>query len=138
MTGSPTANISQSLPPGGPVLPSTWAQSVSKYDLAHITPNQFCELIQKLHQSGALTAAELRELLAIRGDLEGAGIRPDEPVDLRDFYTRQVRRLRQQLSTSAEPSGQEQLATLLRRLEWVEKLAAMRAYADFPTLGKLA
>lgn len=136
--GNPTSNSLPALTAAAPPPPSVWAQIVAQYDLARITPTQFSELVQKLQQAGALTTAEVRELLAIRGDLESAGIRPDEPVDLRDFYARQLRRLRRQLATSPEPTAQEQLSTVLRRLEWVEKLAAMRAYADLPALGKLA
>jgi hypothetical protein len=108
------------------------ADIVAQYDVTHITPTQFSQMVQKLYHSGALSDAEFQELSAVRLDLETAGIQPDEKINLRQFYADKVKDIEQQQSAdpSGQPASQQNMEPVLRRFQWVEKFAVMQSSPD--------
>ena len=103
------------------------SQILGKYDVRRITPTEFAEMIQKLQQAGAITEGEFQELAAIRLDLESAQLKPNEPVDLMEFYAQKIKDAQRQGDNADPPSARPQLKPLLRRLEWIEKFSVIQA-----------
>jgi hypothetical protein len=102
---------------------------LGKYDVTNITPNQFSQLSQKLYEAGVISQKDLQELTSVRGDLDAAGVEPDEPVNLVQFFRDKVQKLQQQ-SDAGDPTAGGQLSLLLRRLDWLEKFSAVRSRPD--------
>ncbi|ASV76893.1 hypothetical protein THTE_4292 [Thermogutta terrifontis] len=102
---------------------------LESYDVTHITPRQFSEMLEKMRDAGLITDAEFNELAKIRTDLSEAGVEPDEAVDLLSFYQQRLRRL--ELWGEENPDGT--LPTLRtaweKRLQWLEKVATARQNA---------
>ncbi|WP_347244943.1 hypothetical protein [Thermogutta sp.] len=102
---------------------------LASYDVTHITPRQFSEMLEKMRDAGLITDAEFNELAKIRMDLNEAGVEPDEAMDLLSFYQQRLRRL--------ELWGEEDLDGALpalrtaweKRLQWLEKVATARQNA---------
>jgi hypothetical protein len=117
---------------------------VGQYDVTNISPREFSEMIRRLHEAGALTDEELQDVSMIRVDLDLERIDPDESLSLVEFYVDKLRELRRSLDDGADadaslPAGERsQLAAVQRRLQWVEKLAAIQAGADRAGLDALA
>lgn len=133
------ATASQALEsPASPVAATSAATSgfreiVARYDVTAITPRNFSEMIQELHDAGLLTDQELQELSQIRLDLDSRGVEPDEEVNLLDFYLDRLRHLSESLKDASGlpvASRQAQLTLTGRCLQWVEKLAAIQSAAD--------
>lgn len=108
------------------------AKIVSQYDVTNITPQQFSEMLQKLGDTGSLSADDLRNLTQVRADLSQAGILPNEQVNLVDFYHDKVGDLRQSLSSGQTPAAQQAtqqqtLTSMQSRLDWLQKFATMHA-----------
>jgi hypothetical protein len=120
-TAGPAAALAES---PAAAAPSAIAQIVAAYDVSNISPTEFSEMVQKLYVAGAISEGDLQELAGIRLDLESGGIGPDEKVNLKDFYARQ---LREAQSQSDDDALRGNLASLARRLDWVEKLAILHA-----------
>lgn len=114
-----------------PLLGDRTASSVARqiletYDVTHITPRQFSEMLQRMREAGLISEADFNELVKIRNDLNEAGVEPDEVVDLLAFYRKRLQRLELW-------GGEEDQATLntikemwQKRLEWLEKVATAR------------
>jgi len=103
---------------------------LAQYDVTDISPRAFSEMLQKLRQAGLLAEKDFQELSLIRLDLDREGTGPDERVNLLDLCRRQLERLREELRdarerTAAVPADASQEAPLLRRLEWLQKFAAI-------------
>jgi hypothetical protein len=113
--------------PGAVGGSAAMTQILTKYDVTHITPGELSEMLQKLHQAGALKDDEFQELSGIRLDLESAGIKPDERVDLVEFYTRKLKQLQRKLEDGSDPAAVGQLSSVLRRLDWVQKFAVVQS-----------
>jgi hypothetical protein len=102
---------------------------LKSYDVTHITPRQFSEMLQKLRESGVISEEEYLDLTQIRRDLTDAGIEADEPVDLLDFYQKLMRKLQLMLSLASTESVDEIQQTLQRaekHLEWLEKVSTQQ------------
>ncbi|MEJ5341962.1 MAG: hypothetical protein WHT09_10365 [Thermogutta sp.] len=99
---------------------------LESYDVTHITPRQFSEMLEKMRDAGLVTDAEFHELAKIRVDLSEAGVEPDEAVDLLSFYRQRLRRL--ELWGDENPDGTlPALRTAWeKRLQWLEKVATAR------------
>jgi len=109
-------------------------QILADYDMQSITPRQFGELVERLHQSGAIDDAELRQLTRVRTELEQAGIRPDTPIDLIAYLEREeaaaqsrVDLLRQDISSdgATNEAAQAALEESRQQLQWVRKFAVV-------------
>lgn len=102
---------------------------LKEYDVTHITPRQFSQMLQKLRESGNITEQEYAELAQIRRDLLEAGIEADEPVDLLDFYQKLIRKL-QLMQSLGTAESTDDLQTSLQRaekhLKWLEKISTLR------------
>jgi hypothetical protein len=106
---------------------SAAAAILARYDVTNITPMAFSEMIQKLNQAGAISDSEFQELAAVRGDLESAGIRADESVNLVDFYAHKVSTLQNRIEDNKEIADKQSLGPLLKRQDWVQKFALMQS-----------
>ncbi len=94
------------------------------YDVTRISPKQFTEMIQRLFDAAVVTQQEYEQLAAIRLDLDMAGIDPDAPVDLLEFYRDKIAEVhRRNERAAAVPDA------LRTRLDWVEKFALLQEAA---------
>lgn len=100
------------------------ADILARYDLTDITPREFSQLLDELHQSGLLTDEQFRELSEIRTDLASADVLPQEKIDLLDFYRRLLEKADRLASGDTQGETARQVAEWRRRLDWLEKLAA--------------
>jgi hypothetical protein len=101
-------------------------QILAQYDVKDISPTEFSEMAQKLRQTGAISDSDFQELAGVRGDMEAAGVEPDQRIDLSDFYAQKVKQAQNKLDDPNAASNQ-QLAPLLRRYDWVQKFALMHS-----------
>ncbi len=109
---------------------------LAKYDVTNISPRDFSELVQDLHDAGEINDSEFRELAKMRQALEQSGVDPDERLDLVQFFTE---KLSQQLADFAasrgtdpalQPSSQEiekQTGESQRQVEWINKFALINS-----------
>ena len=107
---------------------------VSQYDLADITPRDFSDMLRELRDAGVLTEAEFGDLAQIRLDLDAASLDPDDSVDLLEFYRKNVDQVRKQ---SESDTASETLASMERRLDWLEKVAVLQESPDAAGLNAL-
>ncbi len=112
------------------------------YDVTNITPKAFSEMLQKLQQSGALPEKDLQELSQIRTDMERDGIGAEQRVNLLEVYTKKIQSAVQDADELEQKLGaagaQDYTGALRRRLEWVEKFAAIHTSPEGTTINALA
>jgi hypothetical protein len=114
------------------------ADILSQYDVSDISPGQFSKMIQKLFDAGVLSDGELQQLAVVRLDLDLAGMDADESVDLLDFYSKKIDGIQRRADLSDDvPPAKDQLASLFRRLDWIEKFATIQANPDSTGLNAL-
>jgi hypothetical protein len=116
---------------------------VSRYDLTSISPHDFSELIQRLHEAGAITPADVQELAQIRLELEQSGADQHEPLDLVRFFQEKLQHLEKELRRQEEQQGAAiprdvALRDVLRQIDWVQKLASVDSRARFESLDAVA
>jgi len=108
--------------------PSLW-EILKEYDVTHITPRQFSQMLQQLRESGSISEQEYTDLAQIRRDLAEAGVDADEPVDLIDFYQKFIRKL-QLMQALGTAESTDDLQTALQRaekhLKWLEKISTLQ------------
>lgn len=115
--------------------PSTAAirEIAARYDLTCISPQEFSEMIRRLHEAGALTDQEFQELSQIRVDLDQEHVDPDKSLNLIEFYLARLRKLGGPIegmlcAGESTPAGaSSEAAAARRRLQWLEKFAAIQA-----------
>jgi hypothetical protein len=107
---------------------------VARYDVTDISPQEFSDMIRELHEAGALTDQQFQELAQIRVDLDLQKADPDEHLNLVDFCVERLREILQSTDQPGSPaavsvsaSQQPELASAERRLQWLEKFAAIQA-----------
>lgn len=105
---------------------SVGRQILEAYDVTHITPRQFSEMLQRMREAGLISEAEFNELVRIRHDLHEAGIEPDEVVDLLAFYRKRLQRLELWGGEEDQPTLNAIKLMWQKRLEWLEKVATAR------------
>jgi hypothetical protein len=140
---SPASQPLESRAMPGPTTAATTAfrQMAAPYDVTEISPRKFSEMIQKLYDAGLLNDQEFQELSLIRVELDSDRVEPDEAVNLVDFYLDKLRELRETIeeaSGSLPASGQSRLVSIARRLQWVEKFAAIQSAGEEAGLDALA
>lgn len=105
---------------------------LSRYDVTNITPGEFSNLVQELHEAGEIDDAEFRELAKMRLELEQSGVPFDEPTDLVDFFSDKLNKQADEFQTSRAadplhpPTDKEAAAFTAeakRQLEWIRKFA---------------
>lgn len=107
--------------------PAKPAEILARYDLTDITPREFSQMLDELHQAGLLTDQQFQELSEIRNDLASADVLPQEKIDLLDFYRRLLEKA-ERLGTDDTPDETAgQVADWRRRLAWLEKLASAQS-----------
>ena len=117
---------------------STFRQILSQYDISSITPRQFSEMLQKLHQSGSMSDQQYQSLSQIRTDLDANGVQPDEEVDLVKFYSQKLNKAQNTTATaptniSSLSAGQPQSPSAIQqRLDWLRKVSTIQSD---PTAG---
>ncbi len=108
-------------------------QILSQYDISSITPRQFSQMLQKLHQSCTISDPQYQNLSQIRTDLDASGIQPDEEVDLVKFYSQKLNKAQgaaaaAQTKSSPLPAAQSQsLSTIQQRLDWLQKVSTIQS-----------
>jgi hypothetical protein len=117
--------------PNSSATSSAFRQILSQYDISSITPRQFSEMLQKLHQSGTISDKQYQDLSQIRSDLDTSGVQPDDDVDLVKFYSQKLntaQALATQTKTGASAAGQPQaLGTMQQRLDWLRKVSTIQS-----------
>jgi hypothetical protein len=111
---------------------------IAQYDLTSISPNEFSQMIQKLTDAGAISQKDQQDLSGVRTDLAAAGIQPDETTNLMDFYTKKIQETQEQTAGEEPATQQQQLSPLLQRLDWVEKINAMKTQPENAGISALA
>lgn len=91
------------------------------YDVTRMSPKQFTEMIQRLFDAAVITQQEYEQLAAIRLDLDMAGIDPDAPVDLLEFYRDKIAEAHRHTERGAAVPD-----ALRTRLDWIEKFALLQ------------
>jgi hypothetical protein len=114
-----------------PAAQKAFVEILQQYDITHITPESYSQMIQKLYKAGALTEKDFQELSAVRADLEKAGTDPNESVNLLEFCSDKLSQAQRNLgSTPDEAASQQLLGPDLRRLDWMQKFAMVQANPD--------
>ena len=115
---------------------------LARYDVSDISPQAFSEMLEKLRQAGVLPPSDLQELGQIRLDLQREGIRPDERINLVQWYSQRLKALEDQseeLEQKLGASGFQALEASLRcRLDWLEKFLAIHRSPDAAMVNTLA
>ncbi|NQT40820.1 MAG: hypothetical protein HQ581_25215 [Planctomycetes bacterium] len=121
-----------------PIAPA-FHEVLADYDVTDISPQEFSEMIQQLHQSGAVSDRELQELALVRLDLDLAGVDADEPLNLLQFYRRSLFDLQDRLDDPEQAAGvAEALEGVAERVAWLEKFATIQAIGMESRLDTLA
>jgi len=122
---------------GSPSSSSRLREILTDYDVTDITPKAFSEMLQKLQESGLIPDKDLQELSQIRADMDREGVADDERVNLVEMYAKRIRNADE--DAQAEAAGSEaSVASLRRRLDWLEKFAAIHASPEPATINALA
>lgn len=114
-----SANVPAALPELAALLPPEGFRS--------ITPQQFAEVAQRLHDRGLISDSEFNDLAAIRLDLDLQGTSADQPLDVISFLKDRLAQLQSQFDS---PDGGTQfslgqvLDSARRRLDFVQQLQA--------------
>lgn len=101
------------------------------YDVSNLAPRDFSELVRQLRDAGEISDGDLKELAALRLELDQAQFTPDEPVDLLGFFQQKLKRLQGQAEQAGEslgPNGKPANAATSnaeRQLAWLTKFAAL-------------
>ena len=112
---------------------------LGRYDVTDITPAEFTEMLQKLHEAGAITEKELQQLAVIRHDLDLEGMDPDKSIDLLEFYADKIEKTQRRLEDlDGPPAPHQQLGPLLTRLDWIEKFALVQSAPETIGLDTMA
>jgi hypothetical protein len=118
-------------------------QIMADYDLAHITPTDYSQMLDRLRKGGVIGDEEYGQLAQIRLEMDSEGIASDEAVDLLSFYHQRAQHVSKQLEgQSPDTPGRANLTQSLRgiqhRLDWLEKLAMVHSQPDSIGLDAVA
>ena len=121
-----------------PASMAALTQILAQYDVTRMSPSEFSEMLQKLHDGGAISDAEFKELSSVRVDLDAAGIDSDEKIDLRSFYREQLQELDKLLAGADNAQLTAEREPLARKLDWIEKFALVHAQPESLGLNAVA
>jgi hypothetical protein len=114
------------------VTSSTFRQILSQYDVSSITPRQFSEMLQKLHQSGTISDQQYQNLSQIRTELDANGVQPDDEVDLVKFYSQKLNAAQNTAAATQPTTGSSSsvsppsMSTIQQRLDWLRKVSTIQ------------
>ena len=118
-------------------------QVLSHYDMRHISPREFSELVTKLKEAGAISEADYQELALVRLELDQQGLDPDGPLDLVKHLQERLEgeegQLRKLEGDQSQPIDRQQaLRDTLRQIEWVQKFDLVNRAAEYQPLDSFA
>lgn len=124
---------------------STLRDILAHYDMREISPREFSQMIQKLHDAGELSDADLKELSLIRHEADLSGLDPDEPIDLIALLEKKLKQQQEELERLEKKSGnrlpaadrQAYLAPIERQLDWLERFAMIHKSGSAEALNAL-
>jgi hypothetical protein len=111
---------------------STFRQILSQYDVSSITPRQFSEMLQKLHQSGTISDQQYQNLSQIRTELDASGVQSDQEVDLVKFYSQKLNAAQNTAAATQAKTGSSSngspptMSTNQQRLDWLRKVSTIQ------------
>jgi len=124
---------------------SATAQIMADYDLNDLSPKKFSEMLQRLHDAGALGDQEFRQLTQVRLDMDNAGLDSDTEIDVLAFCAQQSQQLQAQLAalgsdaTSTQRAALKQsMSDLGKRIDWLQKLDLVHDSPDTVSLDLTA
>jgi len=112
---------------------SRFREILGRYDIHHISPREFSELVQKLLDAGEITQGDVQELSLLRLELDKSHADADEPLDLVRFVQDQLRDQEDKINREnrrhpEQPIDRDAALRLTRRqFEWMEKFASVQA-----------
>ena len=118
-------------------LTAVLRQIAGRYNVTEITPREFSDMLDALHQAGALADEQLQQLARVRVDLDLENIDPDEEVDLVDFYADKLEGLLRTEEGGLSGGGSPDVVQAEQLLGWMEKFAVIQASADVLGLDAL-
>jgi hypothetical protein len=113
-------------------------QVLSQYDMTNITPNSFANLVQQLSAKGAISPKDAQQLAAIPGELQNAGVGPNDSVNLLEFYQEQISKVQGAAAQSSSPAAEASFSQLVGRMQSLAKLAAARQPGGLGGLNAVA
>jgi hypothetical protein len=111
-------------------LTAVLREIAGRYNVTEITPREFSDMLDALHQAGALADDQLQQLARIRIDLDLENIDPDEEVDLVDFYADKLEELARTEDGGLSGGRSPDVAQTEQLLGWMEKFAVIQSSAD--------
>jgi hypothetical protein len=129
-------SILKILKPGDAASQSTAASRTAmndilkRYDVTDISPEDFSKMLAKLHDAGAITDDEFKELSTIRTDLESRGVPSDQSVNLVQLYGDQLKKAQREMGDKPDPALLEKLAPAMHKLDWLQKFALIHSNPD--------
>ena len=117
---------------------------LAQYDIRNITPREFSELTQKLHQAGVITSNDLKDLSQLRMDMDLSQAGPDEPIDLLDFEKDRLEAKASELEdlklrSPESPQAQDPdgfMAAVAKQFEWIRKFADIQSGVASPAVDQ--
>jgi hypothetical protein len=112
---------------------SSFREILARYDVHHISPREFSELVQKLFEAGEIGQTDVQELSLLRLELDKSQADADQPLDLVKFLEDKLRGQEDEISRLNRRHPEQAidrgvaLGSTRRQLEWVEKFAAVQA-----------
>jgi hypothetical protein len=104
---------------------------LARYDVKSITPEQFGDMVNELHDAGEINDDEFRELNKMRLQLDQSGIPSDEPVNLVSFFEKKADAAEKDCQTPGDAAkkkaDQAALTEAKRQLDWSRKFALVQA-----------
>jgi hypothetical protein len=101
-------------------------QVLSQYDMTNITPNNMANLVQQLSAKGAISPKDAQQLAAIPGELQNAGVGPNDSVNLLQFYQEQLSKVQSTAAQSPSAAADTSVSQLIGRMQSLARLAAAR------------
>lgn len=138
----PTDKAEPASSPISPKSQAALADILSRYDVTNITPRGFSQLLDELHQAGAIQSSDREELALVRLELDQQGIGPDDSVDLLNLLKQKMQSQQRDLERSSEKGKPiDRSLTLdatVRQLDWIQKFALLHRSADYQPLDAAA
>jgi hypothetical protein len=111
---------------------------LKKYDVTDITPEDFTKMIAQLHDANAISDQEFQNLSSIRTDLESQGVKCDQSVNLVELYGDNLRKAEEEAGDKPNAAGQQKLATMTRKLDWLQKFALIHSNPEATSIDMAA
>jgi len=128
---SRSADQSQPPPTLSNGLTAMLRQVAARYNVTEITPREFSDMLDALHQAGALADEQLQQLARVRIDLDLEDVDPDEEVDLVDFYSDKLDELLRSEGDGSLSGGRSpDVVQAEQLLGWMEKFAVIQSSSD--------